>query len=98
MLREGHLRIVLASLLGSIFVNLLFILGLSIMSAGLRKREQIYNQRVTQILVFFMTTGVLSLLIPVSTSIFAQRKLTSPDISSRLCTKTRPRRFSYPEI
>ena len=65
MLREGHLRIVIASLLGSIFVNLLFILGIAIMSAGLRHEEQIYNEKVTQILVFFQTTGILSLLIPV---------------------------------
>jgi Ca2+:H+ antiporter len=66
MLREGHLRIVLASLLGSIFVNLLFILGVSIMSAGLNGRELIYDLRNTQILLFFIVTGVLSLLIPSS--------------------------------
>jgi len=65
MLLEGHLHLVLASLLGSIFVNLLFILGLSILSAGFKHREQIYNQKATQIPVFFMTTGVLTLLIPV---------------------------------
>jgi len=65
MLREGHIRIVLASLLGSIFVNLLFILGLALMSAGFRAREQHYNQKNTQILIVFMTTGLLSLLIPV---------------------------------
>jgi Ca2+:H+ antiporter len=68
MLREGHLRIVIASLLGSILVNLLFILGIAIMTAGLQKsaKELVYNQKNTQILVFFMTTGLLSLLIPVS--------------------------------
>jgi Ca2+:H+ antiporter len=77
MLRENHLRLVLASLLGSIFVNLLFILGLAIMTAGLRHKEQRYNQRVIQILVFFMTTGVLSLLIPVSTkNLFLEDVLT----------------------
>jgi Ca2+:H+ antiporter len=66
MLREGHLKIVLASLLGSIFVNLLFILGVSVMSAGMNNREQIYDHRNAQILLFFIVTGVLSLLIPVS--------------------------------
>ncbi|KAF2668467.1 calcium/proton exchanger [Microthyrium microscopicum] len=66
MLREGHLRIVLASLIGSIFVNLLFILGLAIMSAGVRGAEQVYNQKTTQTLIVFMTTGMLSLLIPTS--------------------------------
>lgn len=65
MLREGHLRIVISSILGSIFVNLLFILGLAIMSAGFRSSEQAYNQKVVQILLFFMTTGLLALLIPV---------------------------------
>lgn len=66
MLREGHLKLVISSLLGSVFVNLLFILGIAIMAAGMRHKESSYDQRVTQILVFFMTTGVLSLLIPVS--------------------------------
>jgi Ca2+:H+ antiporter len=67
MLREGHLRIVLSSLLGSIFVNLLFILGVCIMSAGVHSRgELIYDHRNAQILLFFIVTGVLSLLIPSS--------------------------------
>ena len=66
MLREGHIRIVKASLLGSIFVNLLFILGIALMSAGLRHSEQVYDQRNIQVLVFFMTTGILCILIPVS--------------------------------
>lgn len=66
MLQEGHLRLVLASLLGSIFVNLLFILGVAVLLGGLRNHEQLYSPRLTQILVFFMNLGVLSLLIPVS--------------------------------
>jgi len=65
MLREGHIRLVLASLLGSIFVNLLFILGLAIMSGGYRHREQLYNRKGTHMLACFMNMGVMSLLIPV---------------------------------
>lgn len=65
MLQEGHLRLVLASLLGSVFVNLLFILGIAVVAGGLRNNEQLYSQRLTQMLVYFMNLGVLSLLIPV---------------------------------
>lgn len=65
MLREGHLRLVLSSLLGSIFVNLLFILGLATVAGGLKHKEQKYNKRMTQMLIYFMNMGVLSVLIPV---------------------------------
>jgi Ca2+:H+ antiporter len=66
MLREGHIRLVLASLLGSIFVNLLFILGVAIMSGGYHHREQQYNKKATQMLACFMNMGVLCILVPVS--------------------------------
>ena len=65
LLQEGHLRLVLASLLGSLFVNLLFILGVAVAAGGLRNHEQLYSQRLTQMLVYFMNLGVMSLLIPV---------------------------------
>lgn len=66
MLLEGHLRLVLASLLGSIFVNLLFILGLAVYFGGLRNHEQVYDPALTQMLVNFMNFGVFSILIPTS--------------------------------
>lgn len=68
MLREGHLRLVLSSLLGSIFVNLLFILGLAIMAGGFKHKDQKYNKKMTQMLIYFMNMGVLSVLIPVSSN------------------------------
>lgn len=66
MLMEGHLRLVLASLLGSIFVNLLFILGLAVYVGGLKNHEQLYDQGLTQMLINFMNLGILSILIPTS--------------------------------
>src|SRR5690242_14156905 len=66
MLRENHIRLVKQSLLGSIFVNLLFILGISMMSAGLKAQEATYDTKRTQILMFFTVTGILCLLIPTS--------------------------------
>lgn len=64
MLRENHVKLVKQSLLGSIFVNLLFILGISMMSAGIK--EATYDTKRTQILMFFTVTGLLCLLIPTS--------------------------------
>jgi Ca2+:H+ antiporter len=64
MLRKNHVKLVKQSLLGSIFVNLLFILGISMMSAGIK--EATYDTRRTQILMFFTVTGILCLLIPTS--------------------------------
>lgn len=65
MLREGHLRLVLSSLLGSIFVNLLFILGLATIVGGYKYKDQKHNKKTTQVLIYFMNLGVLSLLVPV---------------------------------
>lgn len=65
MLREGHLRLVLSSLLGSIFVNLLFILGLATIVGGYKYKDHKHNKKTTQVLIYFMNLGVLSLLVPV---------------------------------
>ncbi|KAI4104913.1 MAG: hypothetical protein L6R37_003037 [Teloschistes peruensis] len=48
---KNEIRIVQASLLGSILANLLLILGMCFLFGGLRFREQIYNSTVTQILL-----------------------------------------------
>ncbi|KAF2398462.1 calcium/proton exchanger [Trichodelitschia bisporula] len=66
MLREGHIRIVIASLIGSVLVNLLFILGLAIIIGGLRHREQAYNRKIASMLAYLMSAGVMALLIPTS--------------------------------
>lgn len=63
-LKEGHLRIVQSSLLGSILANLLLILGMSFLIGGLRYREQLYNSTVTHMSASLMGLAVLSLLIP----------------------------------
>lgn len=89
MLREGHLRLVLSSLLGSIFVNLLFILGLATMVGGYKHKDQKYNKETTQVLIYFMNLGVLSLLVPVlsfsHSSIASTRSLMiPPDFTPRV--------------
>ncbi|AEO70642.1 uncharacterized protein THITE_122601 [Thermothielavioides terrestris NRRL 8126] len=61
---QNHIRIVQASLVGSILVNLLLILGMCFLLGGLRFREQIYNSTVTQMSACLLALSVISLLLP----------------------------------
>ncbi|KAH6711891.1 Sodium/calcium exchanger protein-domain-containing protein [Leptodontidium sp. MPI-SDFR-AT-0119] len=60
----NEIRIVQASLLGSILANLLLILGMCFLIGGLRFREQIYNSTVTQMSACLLSLSVMSLLLP----------------------------------
>ncbi|KAI9810623.1 MAG: hypothetical protein M1827_006185 [Pycnora praestabilis] len=60
----NEIRIVQASLLGSILANLLLILGMCFLFGGLRFREQIYNSTVTQMSACLLSLSVMSLLLP----------------------------------
>ncbi|KAI6284711.1 hypothetical protein MCOR28_004689 [Pyricularia oryzae] len=61
---KNEIRIVQASLLGSILANLLLILGMCFLLGGLRFREQIYNSTVTQMSSCLLSLAVTSLLLP----------------------------------
>ncbi|KAL2155222.1 hypothetical protein VTH82DRAFT_3898 [Thermothelomyces myriococcoides] len=61
---KNEIRIVQASLLGSILANLLLILGMSFFLGGLRFREQIYNSTVTQMSACLLSLSVISLVLP----------------------------------
>ncbi|KAL2355282.1 Sodium/calcium exchanger protein-domain-containing protein [Cryomyces antarcticus] len=61
---KNEIRIVQASLLGSILANLLLILGMAFLFGGLRFREQIYNSTVTQMSACLLSLSVMSLLLP----------------------------------
>ncbi|KAI6374030.1 hypothetical protein MCOR25_003265 [Pyricularia grisea] len=61
---KNEIRIVQASLLGSILANLLLILGMCFLLGGLRFREQIYNSTVTQMSSCLLSLAVMSLLLP----------------------------------
>ncbi|KAG9249293.1 Sodium/calcium exchanger protein-domain-containing protein [Calycina marina] len=63
-LQKNEIRIVQASLLGSILANLLLILGMAFLVGGLRYREQIYNSTVTQMSACLLSLAVMSLLLP----------------------------------
>jgi Ca2+:H+ antiporter len=63
---KNELRIVQASLIGSLLANLLLILGMAFLIGGLEYQEQIYDSTVTQMSACLLALAVLSLLIPVS--------------------------------
>ncbi|KAK8136031.1 Sodium/calcium exchanger membrane region [Apiospora sp. TS-2023a] len=63
-LAKNEIRIVQASLLGSILANLLLILGMAFFFGGLRFREQIYNSTVTQMSACLLSLSVCSLVLP----------------------------------
>jgi hypothetical protein len=61
---KDEIRIVQASVLGSILANLLLILGMAFLFGGLRYREQLYNNIVTQMSACLLSLSVISLLLP----------------------------------
>ncbi|EXJ95295.1 hypothetical protein A1O1_00415 [Capronia coronata CBS 617.96] len=61
---KNEIRIVQASLIGSLLANLLLILGMAFLIGGLEYREQIYDSTVTQMSACLLALAVLSLLIP----------------------------------
>ncbi|KAJ9620062.1 hypothetical protein H2204_012372 [Knufia peltigerae] len=61
---KNEIRIVQASLIGSLLANLLLILGMAFLIGGLEFQEQIYDSTVTQMSACLLALAVLSLLIP----------------------------------
>ncbi|RVX72563.1 hypothetical protein B0A52_03753 [Exophiala mesophila] len=61
---KNEIRIVQASLIGSLLANLLLILGMAFLIGGLEFQEQIYDSTVTQMSACLLALSVLSLLIP----------------------------------
>lgn len=60
------MRIVQASLLGSLLVNLLLVLGLSLVVAGLAYKEQSYDDTSAQLFIGQLNLTVFSFILPVS--------------------------------
>lgn len=65
-LYHNRLEVVQASLLGSILVNLLLILGIAILAGSFHHHELSQNRQEGQTLACLLSFSVLSLLIPVS--------------------------------
>jgi len=63
-LRNGEIRIVQASMLGSILSNILLVLGCCFIAGGLRYREQTFNSTVASTMSSLMAVATASLIIP----------------------------------
>ncbi|KAF1826375.1 Calcium/proton exchanger [Dissoconium aciculare CBS 342.82] len=82
---KNEIRIVQASLLGSILANLLLILGMAFLLGGLRFREQVYNSTVTQMSACLLSLSVTSLLLP--TAFYASFNDTSRELANSAVLK-----------
>ncbi|RIA83793.1 Sodium/calcium exchanger protein [Glomus cerebriforme] len=63
-LMEGEIRVVQASILGSIISNLLLILGLCFIAGGIYHKQQKFNQTAAQTTSSLMTLACIGLIIP----------------------------------
>ncbi|EMG49825.1 VCX1 Vacuolar calcium ion transporter [Candida maltosa Xu316] len=63
-LRDNQVRIVQASMLGSILSNLLLVLGCCFVAGGITRVQQTFNQTVAQTMSSLMALATASLLIP----------------------------------
>jgi len=63
-LRNGEIRIVQASMLGSILSNILLVLGCCFFVGGLRYKEQSFNSTVASTMSSLMAVATASLIIP----------------------------------
>ncbi|KAK6460531.1 Ca2+/H+ antiporter [Scheffersomyces coipomensis] len=63
-LKENQIRIVQASMLGSILSNLLLVLGCCFIAGGINRLQQTFNQTVAQTMSSLMALATSSLLIP----------------------------------
>ncbi|CAG8851492.1 2322_t:CDS:2, partial [Racocetra persica] len=63
-LTQGEIRIVQASMLGSIISNLLLVLGSCFLAGGFRHKEQNFNQKAAQTNSGLMAIACIGLVIP----------------------------------
>jgi Ca2+:H+ antiporter len=63
-LKKGEIRIVQASMLGSILSNILLVLGCCFVAGGYNRIQQTFNQTVAQTMSSLMALATASLLIP----------------------------------
>ncbi|EEB09490.1 CaCA proton/calcium exchanger [Schizosaccharomyces japonicus yFS275] len=63
-LKEGELRVVQASLLGSILSNLLLVLGMCLVAGGIKQQISKFNVTVAQTMMAMLALSTATLLIP----------------------------------
>ncbi|KAJ6023902.1 Sodium/calcium exchanger membrane region [Penicillium herquei] len=77
-LMKNNIKVVQASLLGSILVNLLLVLGSAIIAGGLKSNDQTYNSDLTHAFIGLLNLTVSCLMIP-STYYWSVKDVKSAD-------------------
>ncbi|KAJ5715383.1 uncharacterized protein N7483_012564 [Penicillium malachiteum] len=77
-LMKNNIKVVQASLLGSILVNLLLVLGSAIIAGGLKSNDQTYNSDLTHAFIGLLNLTVSCLMIP-STFYWSVKDVRSAD-------------------
>ncbi|KAF2220903.1 Sodium/calcium exchanger protein-domain-containing protein [Elsinoe ampelina] len=78
-LRDGEIRIVQASMLGSILSNILLVLGCCFIAGGFRRQEQSFNSTVASTMSSLMAVASASLVIPATLYAALARSKSSTD-------------------
>ncbi|KAL8807628.1 MAG: hypothetical protein Q9182_000612 [Xanthomendoza sp. 2 TL-2023] len=63
-LKDGEIRIVQASMLGSVLSNILLVLGCCFLAGGIKHKEQTFNSTVASTMSSLMAVSTASLIIP----------------------------------
>jgi len=86
-LREGLIRVVQLSLLGSVLSNLLLVLGATFLVGGLRYKKQKFKQIVGQVNSALLMLGAIALILPTVLVHSGKDEDVTNDIpSSRMCS------------
>lgn len=78
-LRQGEIRIVQSSMLGSILSNILLVLGCCFIAGGFRRQEQTFNETVASTMSSLMAVASASLIIPATLYAALARSSASSD-------------------
>lgn len=86
-LKEGEIRIVQASMLGSILSNILLVLGCCFISSGLRREQSTFNETVASTMSSLMAVAATSLIIPAT--LYASLSKSSADTEGNILVLSR---------
>ncbi|MFA5357552.1 MAG: calcium/proton exchanger [archaeon] len=81
-LQAGLVRVVQASIIGSIIGNILLLIGLSVLFGGLRYKEQKFNKTAVGISATMLIIAVAGLLVPTAYAITTGAAESSPDVQA----------------
>jgi Ca2+:H+ antiporter len=84
-LKQGEIRIVQSSMLGSILSNILLVLGCCFLAGGIREQERSFNETVASTMSSLMAVASASLIIPATLyAVMNNGKASDPDTDQNI--------------